>query len=254
LPGKYVNLLVAGMRAGTTYHMRAVARFADGTEIIDSDHSFTTGAGDTSQQATTVNATTSQGKIPQGGVELLALASATARPTVTDLSGNILWSYSAVPSGTVPNPVKLLSNGHFLINFSAGTIDGLNSVIQEVDLSGAVIWEMKASDLNTALSTATCAGCNITVVGTHHDFVSLPNGHLIVLAATQKDISGTTVTGDVIIDLDENHQPVWLWNEFEHLDVNRRPMGFPDWTHTNQSFIPRMTATSLFRSATRTGW
>src|SRR4051812_25626454 len=137
LPGKYVNLLVAGMRAGTTYHMRAVARFADGTEIIDSDHSFTTGAGDTSQQATTVNATTSQGKIPQGGVELLALASATARPTVTDLSGNILWSYSAVPSGTVPNPVKLLSNGHFLINFSAGTIDGLNSVIQEVDLSGA---------------------------------------------------------------------------------------------------------------------
>jgi arylsulfate sulfotransferase len=232
LPGKYVNLLVAGMRAGSTYHMRAVARFADGTEIIDSDHSFTTGAGDTSQQATTVNATTSQGKIPQGGVELLALASATARPTVTDLI-NILWSYSAVPSGTVPNPVKLLSNGHFLINFSAGTIDGLNSVIQEVDLSGAVIWEMKASDLNTALSTATCAGCNITVVGTHHDFVSLPNGHLIVLAATQKDISGITVTGDVIIDLDENHQPVWLWNEFEHLDVNRRPMGFPDWTHTN---------------------
>jgi hypothetical protein len=166
-------------------------------------------------------------------VELLTLVSGTARPTVTDLSGNILWTYTAVPNGTSPNPVKMLPNGHFLINFSAGTVDGLNSVIQEVDLSGAVIWQMTAADLNAALATATCAGCNITVVGTHHDFVFLPNGHLIVLAATQRDISGTTVTGDVIIDLDENHQPVWLWNEFDHLDVTRQPMAFPDWTHTN---------------------
>jgi hypothetical protein len=97
------------------------------------------------------------------GVELLALASGSARPTVTDLSGNILWSYNAVPNGTVPNPVKLLPNGHFLINFSAGTVDGLNSGM-EVGLSEAVIWQMAAADLNTALSTATCAGCNITVV------------------------------------------------------------------------------------------
>ncbi len=233
LPGKFVKLLVAGMKANSTYHMRAVAQFADGTQLVDSDHTFATGAPDASQQATTVTATTNPGKAPQGGVAVLALASGSARPTVTDLNGNILWSYSAVPNGTVPNPVKLLSNGHFLINFSAGTIDGLNSVIQEVDLSGAVIWQMAAADLNSALSTATCAGCNIAVVGTHHDFVSLPNGHLIVLASTQRDISGTTVTGDVIIDLDENHRPVWLWNEFDHLDVNRRPMGFPDWTHTN---------------------
>jgi hypothetical protein len=27
--------------------------------------------------------------------------------------------------------------------------------------------------------------------------------------------------------------PVWLWNAFDHLDVNRQPMGFPDWTHAN---------------------
>jgi hypothetical protein len=28
-------------------------------------------------------------------------------------------------------------------------------------------------------------------------------------------------------------QPVWLWNEFDHLDPNRRPYMYPDWTHTN---------------------
>ena len=28
-------------------------------------------------------------------------------------------------------------------------------------------------------------------------------------------------------------QPVWAWNEFNHLDPNRHPYLFPDWTHTN---------------------
>ena len=106
-------------------------------------------------------------------------------------------------------------------------------MLQEIDLTGTLIWQMTAAQLNTALAAATCTGCNITVLGTHHDFVQLPNGHLIVLAATQQSISGTTVTGDVIIDLDQNHNPVWLWNAFDHLDVNRQPMGFPDWTHGN---------------------
>ena len=41
------------------------------------------------------------------------------------------------------------------------------------------------------------------------------------------------VLGDVIVDLDQNLQPVWVWNEFDHFDVNRHPMQFPDWTHTN---------------------
>ena len=26
---------------------------------------------------------------------------------------------------------------------------------------------------------------------------------------------------------------MWVWNEFDHLDVTRHPMQFPDWTHTN---------------------
>ena len=207
-------------------------KFSDGTQLTDTDHTFTSGNVDPTQNPV-ITITTSPGTTPQSGVELLQLASGSARPTITDLAGNVLWTYAGVPNGTVPNPVKLLPNGHFLMNFSEGTIDGLNSVIQEVDLTGAVIWKMTAADLNAALAVATCAGCNITVVGTHHDFVLLPNGHLIVLAATQRDIAGTTVTGDTIIDLDQDHNPVWLWNAFDHLDVNRQPMAFPDWTHTN---------------------
>jgi arylsulfate sulfotransferase len=226
------NIFVAGMKARTSYHMRAVVQFGDGTVFVDADHLFTTG-GIAPTEPSNITVTTGAGTTPQSGVELLDFISGSALPTVTDLSGTVLWTYGSIPDGTVPNPVKLLPNGHFLINFSGGSADGSLSVLREVDLAGTQIWQMTAADLNTALATATCAGCNITVVGTHHDFVLLPDGHLVVIAATQRDISGTTVTGDVLIDLDQNHQPVWLWNEFDHLDVNRRPMDFPDWTHTN---------------------
>ena len=144
-------------------------------------------------------------------------------------------------TGVFSNGAKLMPNGHFLINFNSSAVaDGADSIIQEVDLGGNVVWQLTAAQLNQALAAATCTGCNITVVGTHHDFAVLPNGHLILIAAQQKVETGltgfpdpVTVTGDVLIDLDQNHKPVWLWSEFDHLDVNRHPFSFPDWTHTN---------------------
>jgi arylsulfate sulfotransferase len=232
-----VSLFVAGMLANTLYHVRAVIQFSDGTQFMDADQVFTTGALPPNQlPALTV--TTTPGMTPQSGVELLDMLTIPPGSTpvglaVSDLSGNVLWSYNSGLTGVVANPIKLLPNGHFLINFSGSSTDGINSVLQEVDLTGKLTWQMSAADLNTALASATCTGCNITVIGTHHDFQFLPNGHLIVIASLLQVISGVTVTGDAIIDLDQNHNPVWLWNEFDHLDTNRQPYLFPDWTHTN---------------------
>jgi arylsulfate sulfotransferase len=234
--GGAVSILVAGMRANSTYHMRAVFQSNTTSVFNDADHSFTTGTYPAGELPSITTSTT-PGMTPQSGVELLAMITVSGLPmlqtVVTDLSGNVLWAYVPPPSIGFPNPVKLIPNGHFLVNFSGEPTDGTNSTIQEVDLTGQVIWQMTAGQLNAALAAATCSGCNITVVGTHHDFALLPNGHLIVLASTQQTISGTVVTGDVVIDLDQNHNPVWLWNEFDHLDVNRHPMLWPDWTHTN---------------------
>ena len=49
--------------------------------------------------------------------------------------------------------------------------------------------------------------------------------------------------GDALVDLDQNHNPVWVWDTFDHLcsatvttpclDINRHPLDFPDWTHSN---------------------
>ena len=232
--GGPVAMFVAGMKGNTLYHMRGVVQFSDGTQYMDPDMTFTTGAYPTAVEPS-LTATTTAGMTPQSGVELLDLVGggATVAPAVvTDLEGNILWSYNPGITATL-NPIKLLPNGHIMLNFSQGAADGANSILQEVDLSGKLIWQMTAADLNTALAAATCTGCNITVIGTHHDFVVLPSGHLILLVSTKQAISGTTLTGDVLIDLDENHLPVWLWNEFDHLDTSRHPMSIGDWTHTN---------------------
>ncbi|MGA7852916.1 MAG: aryl-sulfate sulfotransferase [Candidatus Acidiferrales bacterium] len=230
--GGSVGTFVAGMLANSTYHMQATVKFSNGISFADIDQTFTT----ESQPAAslpTLAATTTAGQTPQSGVEVLELESKLP-VAVTDLDGNVLWGYDPGPvrgSGG-PGPVKLLPNGHFLMGFGSQP-DGTGSVIQEVDLGDNVVWQLTAAQLNQALAAATCTGCNITVIGTHHDFAPLPNGHLVVIAATQQVVSGTTVTGDVLIDLDQNHKPVWLWNEFDHLDINRRPYMFPDWTHTN---------------------
>jgi hypothetical protein len=235
--GGSVSLFVAGMKANSTYDLRGIVQFSDGTEFMDADQTFVTGPLP-SAQLPAITATTTAGMTPQNGVELLDLitpppATSSAPAVITDLSGNIIWTYYPTFTGIQANPVKLLPNGDFLINFSGLAPDGAGSVLQEVDLAGGLIWQMTAADLNAALAAATCAGCNLTVVGTHHDFALLPNGHLILIASIEQTVSGTIVTGDAVIDLDQNHKPVWLWNAFDHLDVNRRPMGFPDWTHAN---------------------
>ena len=235
--GGAVSLFVAGMRANTLYHMRGVVQFPEGMQLMDADQTFMTGA-PLAAQLPNLTTTTTAGMTPQSGVELLSFVNTT--PTsklglaVADLSGNVLWTYNpGLPLGIIANPIKLMPNGHFLINFSKGSLAGVNSVLQEVDLAGNLIWQMTAADLNNALAAATCAGCNIMVLGTHHDFAILPNGHLIVIASTHRVVSGVTVIGDVLIDLDQNRKPQWAWNEFDHLDINRRPYQYPDWTHTN---------------------
>ena len=234
--GGGVSLFVAGMRASSLYHMRGVVQFADGTTFNDADQTFTTGAVPAALLPN-LKVTKTPGMTPQGGVELLDMvtisSSSNNEVVVTDLDGNVLWAYApALQAGSGPNPIKLMPNGHFLICYG-GQPDGNLFIMQEVDLGGNVVWQMNAAQLNKALAAATCAGCSITVIGAHHDFAILPNGHLILIASTTQVVSGVTVTGDVLIDLDQNHNPVWLWNEFDHLDPARRPYSYPDWTHTN---------------------
>ena len=84
------------------------------------------------------------------------------------------------------------------------------------------------------------AGFNVTLQYFSHDFQILPNGHWLIICTTLRTFTNLpgypgdlVVSGDAVVDLDPNLKPVWYWNAFDHLDVNRHPYLFPDWTHSN---------------------
>lgn len=238
--------------------------------FTDTDHTFTTGKPFTTSAVT---AGPLNGATPQPGIELFDTAQpqSQAMAFATDLNGNVIWTYSYAQTGTGGNgtpqdfvqPVELLPNGHFLVQISylssiplhkgqsvqPATLDE----VREVDLAGTTIRDVKATQVISAVTAGTTLSgelSGVTLGSLHHDVLELPNGHMVLLFSGSKTVnvspaitgaggvsfSGpTTVLGDVLVDLDPSSNPDWVWNSFDHLDVNRVPWPaqFPDWTHSN---------------------
>lgn len=232
-----LTIQVAGMRASTTYHMRS-DRQCSGTTITSPDSTFTTGAPPSmpfpALQITRPDPSPSVSENP--GVELIDTVAPTSNQIqafFADRDGNPIWYYNVDP-GYFPYTYKLLPNGHFLFSMAN---QGGDSLIREVDLAGNNIREL---DITVLQQRMQAAGYDFVPTGYHHDFMPLANGHVIVLVNVLKSFTdlpgypGTTqVVGDALVDLDPNWNPVWAWNGFDHLDVNRHLYGLPDWTHGN---------------------
>lgn len=302
-PGnKPVSFFVAGMRADTTYHMRAVVQFPDGKTLRDPDHAFTTGH---YKKSWIPRITVQTFGTPQPGVELINPSIGSwAQAIVTDLHGNVLWAYNypdresvfkvqahkylhaayltltgwdnwvrklfhqkvnGTPTlwdsklwklqppdrrfGTIINPIKPLPNGDFLMVIGLASHALLDSpdgapppdttlALREINLAGQTVHNLTVDQLNEKLHAMGYRGPRIEMM--HHDVAILPNGHMIVITNATRDYTnlpgypGTTrVIGDILVELDTNFNPVWTWSEFDHLDVTRHPMDFPDWTHSN---------------------
>ena len=250
--GAPLTVLVAGMKGGAVYHMSAAIQMPDGTTLNDADKTFTTGALPKAQQPTVTVTTPNAGLTPQPGVQLLDMVGGNTPPAmVLDLQGNVLWYYTP-PDGSksdIIDPIKQLPNGDFLVIWAPSSTypltpkvplaDGTVNVLREIDLTGKTVREIDIDTLNSKLATA---GNNYTALTFHHDVAILPNGHLVVLVNSLKTISGlpsqpggapVAVLGDALVELDNNLDPVWLWDEFDHLDIDREPFMFPDWTHSN---------------------
>ena len=252
--GGPVSIEVAGMRASSTYHMRAVVDLPGGTQFQDVDHTFQTGALP-ANRIPQISVQTPGNLTPNPGVELMDLVnvSTTTNPleaVVTDLQGNVIWYYDVNPNPTTttvlyPSPIKLMPNGHMLVNI-------VNGDLREIDLAGNTIRQLSYTELDSRLAAA---GFNLSGAYINHDIAILPNGHLILLVKHSKDFTdlpgypGTTsVTGDALVDLDKNWNPVWAWDTFDHLDVNRHPRGLPDWTHGNAVIYSADDGNLLFSS------
>jgi arylsulfate sulfotransferase len=238
--GGAVTVLVAGMRAATTYHMQAMVNLSDGSQLLDTDHTFTTGS-IPADRLPNISAQTFGVGAPSPGVELLSLTATGGSPNVlstvaTDLEGNVIWYYD-LEATDYPFPVKPLPNGHMLVNVFPYTLGVGPNEIREIDLAGNVINRVTLTAVNQALQGV----APFQVSNFHHDVAVLPNGHWILLANFPQTVnnvpgipSGTVMTGDALIDWDlQQSKAVWVWSTFEHLDLAHAPYGFTDWTHSN---------------------
>jgi len=248
--GGQVSLYVAGMRSSTLYHLRAHVVLADGADFQSPDQTFLSGVAPKTASAQ-VSAT--PGQSPQPGIELFdtVIPQEKAQLYATDIQGNVIWTYGLSDGSAMDaiQPAQLLPNGDFLLlisYLSSLPINGTTllpntiDVIREIDLAGKTIREVTESQVAAALEAK---GYNLQLGSFHHDVLVLPNGHWIVLLSdyrTYQNLPGssgaTKVLGDVLVDLDQNNQPVWVWDAFDHLDINRHPYLFPDWTHSNSLF------------------
>jgi hypothetical protein len=238
-PGTPANFLVAGMKPNTLYHLRAVVGDSGGTQHYDSDHTFTTAAVDPAR-VPAIQVTTTPGMTPASGVELISLNPGPGNQLMilaVDPEGNLIWYYDFAQSLGIPEAVKLLPNGHILAIIDPPPAVSGRSLLQEIDLAGNLVHQLDSSQLQQELTNA---GYNIQVYFTDHDFVLLPNGHLLFIVTDTRvftDLPGypgpTKVLGNAIVDLDPNYKVAWVWDAFDHLDINRHPMGFPQWIHAN---------------------
>ena len=237
--GGEATVLVAGMPAGTTYHMQAVVNLADGSQLVDTDHTYTTGS-IPAERLPNLTTQLSPGGVPSDGIELLSL-----RPNnvggnllsavATDLEGNVIWYYD-LESSDWAFPIKPLPNGHMLL-ITSPVVEGTGvNEVREINLAGTVINRITLPTVNQLLKTV----ASFQAASFHHDVAILPNGHLILLVNYPETINnvpgvapGTVVLGDALIDWDPERGPVWTWSTFDHLDLLHAPYGIGDWTHAN---------------------
>jgi arylsulfate sulfotransferase len=223
--GEHVlNILVAGMKPQTTYHMRAHVEWNRGS-WVDQDRTFTTGAIPASLPLPQITGALTPNSSSSGGVEALSLVNGPTgglQGVVTDLQGNVIW-YCA--GGAIP--FKPMDNGDFI--FMSGY------ALIEFDLLCNVVRQVTAAQITQSLQAH---GYTFPPLDSfHHDMLVLPNGHWIALGQVTETlpVSGvpTSVAGDVLMDIDPTGEVVWAWSSFDHLDVNRHLYAMPDWTHSN---------------------
>jgi hypothetical protein len=229
LPSRSTNFFVAGMLPNTTYEMRDV--FSDGT--ASAPLHFTTGGIPSTVKLPPITVPQPPGPgsdLDQGLIFQETGKSTQIQPYVTDLAGHVVWYYDLSQAGLkagipamgadlVPGGTVLLTGADSRAPFTYS-----QDVLREIDLAGDPVRETNLDAINAQL---TAMGHEV-ITSLTHDVNRLPNGQTAVIGLTERtvNINGTPTNyvGDDIIVLDENFQVAWVWDSFDHLDVNRGPV------------------------------
>jgi arylsulfate sulfotransferase len=227
------NVYVAGMRAGTTYQLRA--ELVNGNDITaGSWMPFQTGVLDGDFPPISVAVERPAGSRPLDSVLILSVASSGGpkRPLATDLDGNIIW-YLSTPQFLTR---VLRGGGMLVLSEGANAANDMRrlQVVREMDLAGNTLRESNIARVAEQLeSRGIHSDCKKSskecVSGFHHEAIRLPNGHTLAIAGlerimptgTQGSKEPVDVLGDLVIDLDEDFQVAAVWNSFDHMDLKR---------------------------------
>lgn len=228
-PSRSTNFFVAGMLPDTTYEMQDV--FSDGT--TSAPQFFTTGSIPPTVKLPTLSVPQPPGPGSDTQQNLLFQqignpTSGFPNPYVSDLSGNVVWYYDLAQAGFHGEPAMgadLVTGGTVLMTGadSHATLAYSQDVLREIDLAGDPVRETNLDAINAQL---TAMGHEV-IYSLTHDVTRLPNGQTAVIGLTERtiNINGTPtnyVGADVVV-LDQNFQVSWVWDSFDHLDVNRGP-------------------------------
>jgi arylsulfate sulfotransferase len=236
VPGESTNFIVAGMMPNTTYLMRHV--LDNGT--VSAPLTFTTGALPASLQFpafTVVQPPAAGTDLTQSTIFHAGLNTGTSVKSVntlaTDLNGNVIWYYDPA-ANAFPGYAQNLEPGGTVMMLggnAVGVVGGYDT-LRQVDLAGDTLRETNIRAVNAKLA----AMGKPQILDFDHEAKLLPNGDTVVLASTAKNVKSTTFVGNLVIVLDQNFQPVWVWNAFRWLNTNRLGTDDPvpsDWLHGN---------------------
>lgn len=163
----------------------------------------------------------------QGGYflfNILDLAPPTPDRRVTgfglaNVHGEVVWF-----STRFAEDIRLLPNGNFLLNTRFAGESHQRAV--EMTPDGAIVWQSRDG------------------VFPHHEVGIGPDGHVLYLLYTHKDVGGEIYEGDGLELVEQSTGSVlWSWNIFDHLSTDeidpidiatpgRSGSGW-DWTHSN---------------------
>lgn len=210
------NVYLAGLRPETQYRVRHVIRHEDGSEVEGPELSLCTGALSFSP-ATTQTRVRGQGAAPEAVLYQNRLFEYSV---ATDASDQVIWY---LPE-TIPYLVGAHPGGYFfaLMENSAGT--DTDQKLRVIDLAGNTLLETNAARVNEQLEAMGIEG---RMTSFHHDARRLPNGKILVLAATERKLANVQgpdevpILGDMILVLSRDLEVEWVWDAFDHLDPSR---------------------------------
>lgn len=242
---------VLGLRADSTYHIRATAKDGNGTQLSSDDVPFLTGPLPASIPAITV--TIDKPELMQKGFtffgprQFINVDPALPLYLAVDEEGYVIWYYNGTGDSQEfrERDLKMLPDGNFLITLTGG--------FRVITPGGATVLNI--------------TGNTNDISSIHHEVSPLANGNFLFLSQETRMVNvpfsaqPITALGDVIVEIDPAETVVWRWSTFDHIDntyyptlLSRTPVaGVYDWTHANAiDYYPA--DNSLLLSMRHMGW